>query len=74
MCWTKTIAPFYRSALLPRPIPLASQTAIVILGCNKIQIYRSLRDSDRNVNGKLETIYTVKFNSYFSLFIEFRIV
>ena len=74
MCWTKTIASFCCSVLLPRPIPLASQIAIVTLGCNKNHFPKSLRDSDRNVNSKLETIYVVKFSSEFYIFFELGIV
>jgi hypothetical protein len=73
MCWTKTIAAFCRSVLLWRPIPLASQTAVVISGCNKSYVSKSLRDSDRDVNSKLETIYAVKFNSDFYIHFEFSI-
>lgn len=62
------------SVLLPHPIPFASQTAVVIFGCNKSQFFRCLRDSDRGVNSKLETIYAVKFNSVFSIHFEFSVV
>ena len=31
MCWTKTIASFCYSVLLPRPIPLASQMPLSLL-------------------------------------------
>lgn len=68
----------HRLILLQRPAAASHSAcladAIVTLGCNKSHFPKSLRDSDRNVNSKLETIYVVKFSSEFYIFFELGIV